>query len=149
MGNALTHDSFELTKCHLEITEFAHETESLLRSMTHTGMNFHEKNTSVEGDQYNTNTVLLNDYGRINLSFAMDPLSTNLAVYADAQIKGNKAGDKATDSIGFFDSAGAETSRYDIERWHMEEFRIGPFNAKSSTNMVQSCTLDMEKLVRK
>ena len=148
MANKLTHDSFELTKCVVEITEFAHEVESLLRYIQHTPITFNQSDTSVAGDQYNNNTVLLNDYGRLTLGFAMDPKATNVAVYADAQIKGQKAGDKAIDSIAFFDSEGAETSRFNIERWHMEEFRIGPFNAKSSDNLEQSCTLDMEKFVR-
>ena len=141
-------DKFELTKCQVEIQEFSHEVESLLRYVQHSPITFNESNTSITGDKYGTNTVLLNDYGRLTFGFAMDPLSVNVALYADEQIKGNKAGDKATDSIAFFDSEGNETSRFNIERWHMEEFRIGPFNAKSSDNMEQSCTLDMEKFVR-
>lgn len=144
----LTHDDFQLTKCVVEITEFAHEVESCLRTFSHSGINFAQQNTTVEGNEYDTNTVLLTDYGRITMTFAMDPQSTNLALYADAQIKGQKAGDKATDSITFFDSEGNETSGWNIERWHMEEFRIGPFNAKSSSNMEQACTLDMEKFTR-
>jgi hypothetical protein len=144
----LTHDSFELTKCQLEITEFSHEVGELLRYIQHTPITFNQSNTSVQGDQYDNNTVLLNDYGRLTLGFAMDPQATNIAVYADAQIKGQKAGDKAVDSIAFFDSEGSETSRFNIERWHMEEFRIGPFNSKLSDNLEQSCTLDMEKFVR-
>lgn len=144
----LTHDDFQLTKCKVEITEFAHEVESCLRTFSHSGINFSQQNTTVEGNDYNTNTVLLADYGRITMGFAMDPQSTNLAVYADAQIKGNKAGDKATDAITFFDSEGNETSSWEIQRWHMEEFRIGPFNSKSSQNLEQSTTLDMEKFVR-
>jgi hypothetical protein len=145
---AIGQDGFELTKCQLEITEFSHEVAELLRFIQHTPITFNQSDTSVQGDQYGTNTVLLNDYGRLTLGFAMDPQATNVAMYADAQIKGSKAGDKAVDSVAFFDSEGAETSRFNIERWHMEEFRIGPFNSKSSDNMEQSCTLDMEKFVR-
>ncbi len=141
-------DSLELTKCQVEISEFSHEVGNLLRFVQHSAINFNQSDTTCPGDQYNTNTVLLNDYGRLTFGFAMDPSATNVAVYADAQIKGNKAGDKNTDSISFYDSNGAETSRYNIERWHMEEFRIGPFSAKSSNNLEQGCTLDMEKFVR-
>ena len=144
----IAQDDFQLTKCEVEITEFTHEVESCLRSFSHSGINFAQQNSTVEGCEYDTNTVLLADYGRITMGFAMDPESTNLAVYADAQIKGDKAGDKATDAITFFDSEGNETSCWEMQRWHMEEFRIGPFNAKSSQNLEQSCTLDLEKFVR-
>ena len=144
----LTHDSFELTKCQVDLAEFSHEMESLLRYVQHSGITFAEQNTGVAGDRYATNTVLLNDYGRITVGCAMDPKATNLALYCQKQIDGQNSGEKPTGSIAFFDSAGGETSRFNIERWHMEEFRIGPFNAKSSSNMEQSATIDMEKFTR-
>ena len=43
-------------------------------------------------------------------------------------------------------AAGDETSRWNIERWHLEEFRIGPFDSKSSSNLSQSVTIDVERL---
>ncbi len=148
MGDQLVHDQFELTKCTVDLAEFAHEMEAVLRSVTHTGMTFAEQNTSITGDRFDTNTVILNDYGRIVLNIAMDPQSTNLALYTQQQIDGSNSGDKPTGSIAFYDSEGAETSSYDIERWHVEKFVIGPFNAKSSQNMEQSITIDMEKFTR-
>ena len=112
----IAQDELQLTKCLVELAEFSHEVEACLRTFSHSGISFAQQNTTVEGQEYDTNTVLLSDYGRITMSFAMDPESCNVAVYADAQIKGDKAGDKATDAITFFDSEGNETSSWEFQR---------------------------------
>lgn len=144
----LEHDNYEFTKIQLDLSPFAHECEAVLRTVQHTGMTFHKQNTTVVKAKFDSNTTVLNDYGRLHCTFAMDPQSTNLATYCQEQIDGKKAGEKPTGSIALFDTEGNETSRFNIERWHMEQYVLSGFNTKSSANMVQSCTLDMEKFTR-
>lgn len=144
----LKHDDFELTKCELDLSPFKHECEDLLRSVSHTGVTFVKKTTTTVGDKTDNNTTTLQEYGRIHATFTMDPEATNLAMFAQKQIDGKNAGDKQTGSIAFFSSDGTETSRWNIERWHLEEYRIGPFSSKSSTPLVQSIVIDPEKFTR-
>jgi hypothetical protein len=144
----LKHDNFEMTKLQLDISQFAHECQSLLRTLQHTGITFAKQNTTVQKDRFDTNTTIVNDYGRITATCALDPDGVNIALYAQKQIDGANPGDKPTGSIILFDTEGNETSRWNIERWHIESYTISGFNTKSSANMFQTVTLDMEKFTR-
>jgi hypothetical protein len=144
----LQHDNYELTKLQLDLSPFAHECDAVLRTVQHTGMTFGKSNTTVTKDRTDNNTTIIQDYGRIHASFAVDPKATSIADYANKQINGQNKGAKQTGSLMLFDSEGNETSRWSIERWHLEQYVISGFNTKSSANMVQSITIDMEKFTR-
>jgi hypothetical protein len=144
----LQHDNYELTKLQLDLSPFAHECDAVLRTVQHTGMTFGKQNTTVTKDRTDNNTTIIQDYGRIHATFAMDPKSTNIAVYANDQINGKNKGAKQTGSLMLFDSEGKESSRCNIERCHLEQYLISGLNPKSSANMVLSITVDMEKYTR-
>ena len=61
----LNQDSYELTKLQLDLAEFKHECEALLRTFTHSGCTLAKQHTTVTGDRTDNNTTILSDYGRI------------------------------------------------------------------------------------
>lgn len=142
-------DYYEWTKSQVEtVSEAKYENENLLREWCYSGMTFHTPNGTVCDDIEDNNTTLIQNYGTFETVHAMDPKSTNVALYCNEAIMGNKGGEKQTGFVALFDAPGNETSRHNLERIHMERYQIGPFDSKSKRPILQRSIWRLEKLTR-
>ena len=145
----VAHDKYELNKLMVDLPPVPAAEMNLLKRLDYTGMEFQTNPTTSTGDRSDNNTVLLDNYGQLQMMFYMNPSCTTWAKLANDQINGAwPAGEKPTGSIARFDHAGNETTSWNVERYHMQRISFGPFNSKeSSTPLELHVTLTPEKFV--
>ena len=146
---AVDHDAYELNKLLVDLPPVPAAEMDLLMRIDHNGMSFQENSTTVQGDFSDNNTVILDNYGEIHLMFYIHPNSKTWFQLANDQIMGKwPAGEKPTGSITRSNHAGDALTTWNVERYYIQSFRVGPMNSKeSSVPMEMNITIRPEKFV--
>ena len=142
------YDEYELTKFTVDLPPVPENEMDLLCELDYSGMEFSKSDTTATGDKTANNTVLLDNYGMINLSFFVDPQSKSWADLANKQINGSwPDGAKPDGTISRHSHNGDTTTDWNVERWFIRRFAVGPFDRKQSqTPMNLRVTIRPEKV---
>lgn len=142
-------DAYELNKLKIDMPPLAEADMNMLKRLDYSGMTFQTNATTVTGDFSDNNTVILDNYGQLQLMFYQGTSFTSWAKLANDQIMGKwPAGEKPTGSIERFNHKGDGSTTWHVERYHLQRMEVGPFNSKNSSQPLEiHLTFTPEKFV--
>lgn len=143
------YDEYELTKFTVDMPPIPEQEMDLLCELDYSGMEFSKSDTTTCEDKTSNNTVILDNYGMINMSFFVDPISKSWADLANKQINGSwPDGAKPNGTISRHNHGGDSTTDWTVERWFIRRFAVGPFDRKQSqTPLNLRVTIRPEKVI--
>ena len=76
------------------------------------------------GDQYQTDTCHVDEYGTISMAFKVEPDSKDWIDRVKDQYEGSLAGAKPNGAVILSDRSGNDTVNWNINGWHIENFSV-------------------------
>ena len=115
--------NYETTNSRAELDGISNQM-ALMQSFSYTGSSMRKNDTSVAGDQYQTDTCHVDEYGTISMAFKSDSDSKNGIHRVKEQYEGSLAGTKPNGAVILSDRSGNDTVNWNINGWHIENFNV-------------------------
>jgi hypothetical protein len=120
---ATASDRCEAPSFRLQLDGIANQM-SLMQSFSYNGTTMRKNDTSVAGDQYQTDTCHVDEYGTISMALKSDSDSKDGIPRVKDQYEGSLAGTKPNGTVILSDRSGNDTVNWNINGWHIENFSV-------------------------
>ncbi|MBI83828.1 MAG: hypothetical protein CMJ81_11570 [Planctomycetaceae bacterium] len=97
---------------------------ALMQSFSYSGNTMRKNDTSVAGDQYQTDTCHIDNYGTCSMAFKSNSDSKDGIHQVKDQYEGSRAGGEPNGAIILSDRSSNDTGNWIISGWHIENFSI-------------------------